>query len=120
MKGHERVISKIEELASMQLYTSVINCAELLYGAHHSAYPSYNLKITNGVIANLNLIELDLPAAKIFGELKAGLKKKGQIIADMDLLIASMAIAGNYVLVSKNTKHYMRIKNLKIENWSET
>lgn len=119
LKGRRKIKNKIEESALVQLHTSVINCAELLYGAHHSDYPSYNLKIVNALISNINIIELNLPATKIFGQLKAKLKKSGQLIADMDLLIASIAIAGNYVLISNNIKHFVRIPKLKIENWNE-
>jgi tRNA(fMet)-specific endonuclease VapC len=35
----------------------------------------------------------------------------------MDLLIASISLANNYILVTNNIKEFKRIKGLKIENW---
>jgi len=52
-----------------------------------------------------------------FGELKALLEKNGNIIDDMDLLIASTALVNNMILVTNNVKHFRNIKGLKIENW---
>jgi tRNA(fMet)-specific endonuclease VapC len=56
-------------------------------------------------------------AAKHFGEQKARLRKLGQPIADLDLLIASIALDEDAVLVTDNIKHFDRIPELKLENW---
>ncbi len=34
-----------------------------------------------------------------------------------DLEIAAIAIAGNFVLVSGNTRHFDRVSELHVENW---
>ena len=52
-----------------------------------------------------------------FGKLKAQLQKSGKVIDDMDLLIASTAISRNMILVTHNTKHFIEIPNLAIEDW---
>lgn len=49
--------------------------------------------------------------------LKPKFKKTGRIIDDMDLLIASTAIAENMILVTHNTKHFEKIPNLRIQDW---
>jgi tRNA(fMet)-specific endonuclease VapC len=36
----------------------------------------------------------------------------------MDLMIASIVIANNEILITNNTKHYAKIPNLEIKNWS--
>ena len=53
-----------------------------------------------------------------YGEYKALLSKNGIIIDDMDLLIASTAITHNLTLVTNNVRHFGRIKELEIDNWS--
>ena len=45
------------------------------------------------------------------------LKRDGKLIADSDILIAAYCIANGYTLVTRNTKDFARIKNLKIVNW---
>ena len=45
------------------------------------------------------------------------LKQQGILIADMDLMIASIAIANDFSLVTNNLRHFDKIENLKIERW---
>jgi tRNA(fMet)-specific endonuclease VapC len=56
-------------------------------------------------------------AAKIGGEIYAGLRKEGRLINDADIMIASIVKAHDAVLVTNNEGHFSRIKGLKIENW---
>ncbi|MHC5595306.1 MAG: PIN domain-containing protein [Nostoc sp.] len=76
-----------------------------------------NLTRAEDFIQNLPVVPLTDPALKKYGELKAELRKIGQTIAEFDLLIASVALAENYTLVTNNTRHYERINGLKLENW---
>jgi tRNA(fMet)-specific endonuclease VapC len=50
-------------------------------------------------------------------EIWAMLKKRGKLINDADILIASIAKAKNCILVSNDTD-FNRIQGLKVENWS--
>jgi tRNA(fMet)-specific endonuclease VapC len=51
-------------------------------------------------------------AAKIY----SNLKKRGKLIKDADILIASVVIFRNFILVSGDA-HFDRIQMLKVENW---
>lgn len=46
----------------------------------------------------------------------AGLKKKGQLLEDADILVASIAMIKGYTLVSHDTD-FDRIDGLRVENW---
>ena len=50
----------------------------------------------------------------VFGEIKSNLK--GNIIEDMDILIAATALSHNLILVTNNVKHFKKIKELKLES----
>jgi len=52
-------------------------------------------------------------AAKMWAELR----KKGHTIGDADILIATFCIVNGYTLVTNNSKHFLEIKELKVENW---
>jgi predicted nucleic acid-binding protein len=54
-------------------------------------------------------------AARIY----ADLKQRGQTIEDADILIAAFCIAGDYTLVTHNTRHFERIDGLLIVDWME-
>lgn len=51
-------------------------------------------------------------AAEIYAELQ----RKGELIKDADILIASIANTGNFTLVSDDS-HFDRIQGLRVENW---
>jgi tRNA(fMet)-specific endonuclease VapC len=51
--------------------------------------------------------------------LYADLRKKGQPIDDIDLLIAGTAMANGLVVITQNRKHFDRITELEVEDWSE-
>ncbi|WP_347566459.1 PIN domain-containing protein [Scytonema sp. UIC 10036] len=68
-------------------------------------------------IAQLPILPLTNSAVKRYGELKSELRRLGQPVGDFDLLIASVALTGNYILVTNNTRHYDRITQLQLENW---
>jgi len=61
-----------------------------------------------------NVFGLDNEVAKKFGEVRSALKKSGNVIEDMDLLIAATCIAYNQILITHNKKHFLRIPELKI------
>ena len=62
---------------------------------------------------------LPLEAAGHYGEVKASLRKKGQLISDNDLWIAAHALAEGLILVTNNVQEFKRVKGLKIENWAK-
>lgn len=63
------------------------------------------------------ILEASYEAARIGGEIYAKLKKKGALLNDADILIASIAKANDAVLVTNNEEHFARVEGLKIENW---
>ena len=55
----------------------------------------------------------------IAAEIYADLRKHGTPLDDIDLLIAGIALAHNLVFVTHNRKHFEKIQNLAIEDWSQ-
>ncbi len=117
LKGNPNVVKKFTE--PDYIITTIINYTELLFGAYNSAKKKeenlYNIK---SFLDDIEIIYFNNYSAEIFARLKADLKQKGKIIADMDLMIASICIANHLTLVTNNTKHFQRITELTLENWS--
>jgi tRNA(fMet)-specific endonuclease VapC len=57
-------------------------------------------------------------AAQIYGEIKADLQRKGTPIGPFDTLIAAHAKALDLTLVTNNTREFMRVVGLKLEDWT--
>lgn len=97
---------------------SVITLAELLYGAFRSHEPTKSLKHIHDFIDRVeaNIIDLKQEAVYVFSKIKFDLEKSGQKLEDFDLLIAATALSLDLVLVTRNTKHFKRIKQLRLQD----
>lgn len=62
----------------------------------------------------ISVLDFDEKAADVFRQLK-NLKLK---VASMDLKIASIAIANDALLLSRNLKDFESIPNLRVEDWT--
>jgi tRNA(fMet)-specific endonuclease VapC len=68
---------------------------------------------------SVSIIPLTEDSSERSAEIYASLRSRGEIIDDVDILIAGICIEGDYTLVTNNTKHFSRINGLRIENWCE-
>ena len=119
IRKDEKAIAKLRKLVENgeRLTTTPINAAELFKGAYKSKNVDKNLKIVRGILSRLTLLEFNLTASDIYGQISAELEKKGEPIGEMDTLIASIALAHNERILTRNVKHYSRIKGLEVETW---
>ena len=99
-------LQNIEELS-----TTSINTFEVLRGLS-----KFN-KIKEGreFLANLKILSFNFKASEKAAEIFEELRIKGEAIDALDLMIASIAIVNNETLMTKNTKHFERMRELKIE-----
>jgi len=115
-KGQYGLIEKIQKIGFEKFAISEITLAELIYGAEKSQNISKNKKVVEKFADKITIISIS-DTIEIYGKEKARLKTKGQAISDLDLFIGATAVVNNMVLVTRNVKEFVRIKNLKIENW---
>jgi tRNA(fMet)-specific endonuclease VapC len=91
--------------------------SELYYGAYKSQrQPSSLITIENFLSGYPNL-DFDVDAARIYGQIRADLEKKGTPIGPNDFQIAAIALAHNLTLVTHNTSEFSRVTNLRLEDW---
>lgn len=119
LKGHESVVEKVSVVAQSDLSTTIINQTELLYGAFNSTKKEHNLKKIQEFLKEITVLEFSPAASMQFAKHKAQLKKQGNLLADMDLMIASIVLANDGILVTNNVKHFEKIKELRFENWAK-
>lgn len=117
LKNQPDVVNKFMIIAPDDIATTIINYTELLFGAYNFLKIKDNLIIIKAFLDNMTVVYLDKVSSEIFAQLKTRLKREGNMIADMDLLIASICIANDLILVTNNTKHFSRLGQLTFENW---
>ncbi len=108
----ERRAAEPEEVA-----TTWVTASELFYGAAKSAKPDANAALVVRFLNTLPVLGPDLASGRLFGEVKARLAIAGQMVADADLFIASIALSRGATLVTGNRKHYERIPGIVLEDW---
>jgi tRNA(fMet)-specific endonuclease VapC len=97
-----------------QQFTCAPVVGELYAGAHNYRDPAYMVTRIEMVLQRLTIVPLDRTAAEKYGSLRADLQKKGDILHDMDLLIAACALTNGMTLVTGNEKHFSRIRELPL------
>jgi tRNA(fMet)-specific endonuclease VapC len=101
----------------VDLAVTAITVAELMHGAYKSTQPAENLARVDTFLAAVMVLPFDTRAARLFGQLKAGLQRQGSLTSDLDLQIAAIALQHRVPLATHNHKHFARIPGLTLDDW---
>ena len=115
--GNSQLKEKVNEIGVFSIGIANVTLAELYFGAYNSKNINENLRNISIFRRNLNIYSDNIESAELFGKIKAKLKSSGDIIADFDILITSIAMSNNCILVTNSIRHFERIESIKIENW---
>ena len=110
------VADRIAEVGERQVCTSVVVAAELRYGAARRRSERLSRRI-EAVLSALDVLALDEPADRHYGELRTYLERCGTPIGPNDMLIAAQALAMDLIVVSANVDEFVRVPKLRVENW---
>jgi tRNA(fMet)-specific endonuclease VapC len=91
--------------------------AELKFGVAKSQAKERNQKALDNFLRGIQILPI-FPALDIYAEEKARLQKSGRIIDDFDLLIGATAVTFDLTIVTKNTDHFIRLSDIKLEDWT--
>ncbi len=117
LKGNEHIEQKAMSYGIDNLAISFITVSELYYGAYKSQRVDKNIALVRKLTDQINVVESDDAIGETFGSLKASLENVGLIIDDADMFIAACALVHGLTVITNNTKHFRRIKGLKLDNW---
>ena len=118
IKGRFGLKEKLNSINKESRFISEISLAELKFGVNTSQFPDKNKIILEDFLTGIQILPI-LSSLDIYAKEKARLKKKGELIDDFDLLIGASSIANDMVLVTNNEMHFLRLHNIKIENWTK-
>jgi len=111
------VMLKFQEYNIGDISLSSITVSELYYGAYKSEYIEKNLLALEHFLQPFNIVEYDLKASIEYGQIRATLERQGNIIGGLDMQIAAHARSLDMTLITNNTKEFIRVDNLVIDNW---
>jgi tRNA(fMet)-specific endonuclease VapC len=113
------VLGRFERLRPGEAAISVVTAGELLYGAEKSVHRIAALERLRELFLVLPPLSLPETAASAYGSIRSDLERRGEMIGNNDLWIAAHAAAERLVLVTNNEREFSRVRNLKVQNWTE-
>lgn len=117
-RSSEAVLNRLQAVPITDVCISVITKAELLYGVEISPRRHQDSPAVDAFLRHLAVLDFPDEAAAHYAEIRAELKKRGDMIGANDLLIAAHARCLGLILVTNNTREFGRVRGLAIENWT--
>ena len=95
--------------------------AEIQYGIKRLQNTSKKVLLLKAerdrLLSIINVLPWLSDASKKFGEIKANLERKGNMIDDFDIAIAAIAISHKCGVLTANLRHFGRIRGLETKGW---
>jgi len=113
------VLARFRRLDAGEATISVITYGELLCGAAKSKMRRRALAVIEEFTNFVDVLPLSKEIARIYGDIRAALEARGEVIGANDMWIAAHAKASNLILVTNNEREFKRVPGLKIQNWVE-
>ena len=110
----DRTVRRVEELLPDGIGLSVVSLAELYEGLSRSRNPDADAEALRLFLEAVDVVPLDDAACRVFGAERARLRDEGNLIGDMDILIGATALSNHLTLLTNNTRHFERLKGLKL------
>jgi len=98
----------------LSICTTSINTFEILLGAHLHPKPAQIIEDTEDFLNQLEIINFDYETSFEASRIMAHLRQRGQIIEIRDLFVACICKINNFLLVTRNLKHYKRVPGLRV------
>ncbi|HEV3060643.1 MAG TPA: PIN domain-containing protein [Vicinamibacterales bacterium] len=114
----EAVITRLRAVPVTDVCMSVITKSELLHGVEVSPRRVQDATALQAFLPHVAVLELPDDAAVHYAQIRADLKKRGQMIGANELLIAAHARCLGLRLVTNNIAEFSRVKGLTLENWT--
>lgn len=113
LKGESDAVKTIKKLQKQPLYVSIISVGEVLEGLLE-AKNKKKLTSFKELLKTLTVVNIDFVVIEKFASVRKLLRKKGMLIDNFDLLIASTCLAHDLCLVTRNKSHFRRVPGLKM------
>ncbi len=119
LRNHPAASARLVKLPITAVCISVITQAELLFGLARRPEAKALHKVVGEFLRRVDVLPWDSTVAPAYANARATLERGGHVIAPMDLLIGSHALAVGAVLVTSD-RAFAQLTELTIEDWSTT
>jgi len=114
LNGRPEAVEFISALAPEGLGLSLLSLGELWEGIHFSDDPMANERGLRRFLRIADVLPLNRAIMKRFAQIRGQLRRDGNLIGDMDILIAATALHHDLVLLTRNVRHFERIPGVQL------
>jgi tRNA(fMet)-specific endonuclease VapC len=104
----------LDELQPQGLAVSIVSYGEMLEGAFGYLDTSARLADVYGLLSRFETLPLSEPIMEIFGRNRSAMRRAGNRIPDLDLLIDATAVHHGLIVLTRNARHFTRIPGLQL------
>lgn len=112
------VRERFSQHTAAELAMSVVTLGELRFGAEKSQSRERALSVISNLESTMQIAPITDAAGIHYGQIRADLQQRGLLIGNNDLWLAAHARAEGWILVTNNEREFVRVKELKVENWA--
>jgi len=118
LRNQPNVVKHFEEYLEEfeRINFSIISYYEILSGLKYMDARKQLAAFLEFVGLN-SMLPITKDSIEFSADIYANLRKKSELIDDIDILIAGIALSNNLILVTHNTTHFERIVGLELEDW---
>jgi len=108
------LVRRLTTVPARDRWTSVISVSQLLLAARRSRNPKLMQDVIR-LVASVKVASFDLLAAQSFAKFRATVSPDGD---PDDVMIAAIAAANDFTLVTRRAADFGRYPHLRVEDWT--
>ncbi len=117
IRGVGRVGSRLLAASPADVAISAVTEAELWYGVVKLGSGRLR-RAVEAILSTMRVLPVSSRVARDYGELRVWLARRGRPIGLADAFIAAHSRSEGLTLVTHNTRHFVRVPRLKLEDWT--
>jgi tRNA(fMet)-specific endonuclease VapC len=104
-------------VAPSSVAVSAVTVGELVLGANLAEDPGRELAKVEAFLRPIRVLPFGREEALCWAELEAQLRRQGNRIETEDAMIGATALSLGMTLVTGNTRHFSRVRGLRLLDW---
>jgi tRNA(fMet)-specific endonuclease VapC len=114
LANRQPALRTLERLATSRTYVSYVSVGEVYERAFSFPNPQAHLVEFRFFLSTYQPLTLNESIMERFAESRSHLRRRGQLIPDLDLLIAATAVHYDLTVLTFNRRHFERIPDLRL------
>lgn len=117
MRGNRQVVHELSTRSPEDCAVSMVSVFELFAGVFRCQNPEREGLKVSTFLEPFHLLPFDWDSAMKAAEIRHHLEKIGMKIGPYDLQLSGQALSLDLILVTHNTREFVRVDGLRIEDW---